>query len=317
LSLISNQLESGHLSENKKEIIVVACIPAYNEERNIAKAILQVQRYVGKVIVCDDGSTDMTSEIAEKLGAIVLRHSKNMGYGAALATLFSAAEKVGADALVTIDGDGQHDTTQIPKLLEPLRSGDADLVIGSRFQRREDAVGIPGYRKFGLEMINGLAKKLTYDELTDAQSGFRAYNRRAIKLLRPMEKGMGASTEILLKARDAGLMLKEVPTRMNYNKDSSTHNPFVHGFDVVLSTVKQASMRRPLLFYGVPGILSLLTALVFWIWTFQIFAVTKTVITNIALIAVGGTIMGLMLMTTAVILWVIIGAIRENGKEVI
>ena len=120
------------------------------------------------------------------------------------------------------------------------------------------------------------------------------------------------STEILLKAGENGLRIAEVPISISYGEESSTHNPVVHGFDVVLSTVKHMSMRRPLLFYGVPGFISLVTALFFWVWTFQIYAATKRVITNITLIALGTTMVGLMLMTTAMILWVIISVVREK-----
>jgi len=123
---------------------------------------------------------------------------------------------------------------------------------------------------------------------------------------------MGASTEILIKAKDGNLKIIEVPIKINYDKDSSTQNPVSHGMDVILSTVKQMSMRRPLLFYGIPGFTSLLVALFFWVWTIQIFAATRQIVTNIALIAIAATIVGLMLLTTAVILWVLVSIIREK-----
>jgi hypothetical protein len=142
---------------------------------------------------------------------------------------------------------------------------------------------------------------------------FRAYSRKAIMLITPTEQGMGASTEILLKAKEKGLKILEIPIKVNYDVEKlSTHNPLYHGLDVVLSTVKHMSMRRPLLFYGGPGIIALLVAITFWVWTFQIFADTRQVATNIALVAIGATIVGLMLLTTAVILWVLVSVVRET-----
>ena len=149
--------------------------------------------------------------------------------------------------------------------------------------------------------------------MTDAQSGFRAYGRKAIQLITPTEYGMGASTEILLKAKEKGLKIKEIPIKINYDVEKpSTHNPIYHGLDVVLSTIKHLSTRHPLLFYGIPGLIALLVAMAFWIWTFQIFAATRQVVTNIALAAIGATLFGLMLLTTAIILWVLVSVIRET-----
>lgn len=290
---------------------VVACIPAFNEERTIASVIIKAMRHVDKVIVCDDGSTDMTREIAEKLGAEVVQHERNQGYGAALSTLFEKAREMNADILVIVDADGQHNPDDIPKLLTPIINGEADIVIGSRFigNAKEE---IPGYRKAGIKMITGLAKTASYNNITDAQSGFRAYNRKAIESIQISERGMGASTEILIKAKEHSLTITEVPIEIKYDEDSSTHNPICHGLDVVLSTVKYMSINRPLLFYGIPGFISLAISMFFWIWTLQTFAATRQIITNVTLIAVVTTIVGLMLLTTAVILWVLIAIIRER-----
>ena len=296
-----------------KKPFTIACIPAFKEEASIAKVIVKALRHVDKVIVCDDGSPDMTAEIAERLGAEVIRHERNMGYGAALASLFKRAREMDVDVMVTLDGDGQHDPDDIPRLVDPVLNGEADMVIGSRFLS-EALREIPKNRRKGIEFITRLTKRHSYRDMTDAQSGFRAYSRKAIQLITPTEYGMGASTEILLKAKEKGLKIKEIPIKINYDVEKpSTHNPLYHGLDVVLSTVKHLSMRHPLLFYGVPGLIALLVAMAFWIWTFQIFAATRQVVTNIALAAIGATLFGLMLLTTAVILWVLVSVIREKG----
>ena len=102
----------GGVAEAKP--LVVVGIPAFNEEKTIAKGVLQVRKYVDWVVVCDDGSTDMTAEIAERLGADVVRHEKNLGYGVTLKSLFRRAQELGADLMVTLDGDGQHNPAEIP-----------------------------------------------------------------------------------------------------------------------------------------------------------------------------------------------------------
>jgi len=297
-------------NEVKKRGLIVACIPAYNEEKSIARVVLQTAKLVDRVIVCDDGSSDMTAEIAGRLGAEVIRHERNMGYGSALASLFRRAREIGPEAMVTLDADCQHNPAEIPKLLEPVLKGKADVVIGSRFLGSDEVM--PGYRKAGVKAITRLTNFANHEEISDAQSGFRAYGNSAIQLITPAEQGMGASTEILLKAKDGGLRIMEVPIKINYEMERpSTQNPIYHGVDVVLSTVKHLSMRHPLLFYGTPGLVALSVAIIFWIWTFQIFAETRQVVTNVALVAIGATLVGLMLLTTAVILWVLVSVVRE------
>jgi glycosyltransferase involved in cell wall biosynthesis len=268
-------------------------------------------RHVDKIIVCDDGSTDMTGEIAEKLGAEVIKHERNLGYGAALTSLFERAREEKADVMITIDADGQHNPDDIPNLIEPIISGITDIAIGSRFINRGKE-RIPKYRKIGIGIITKMTNAAAHGKITDAQSGLRAYNKKALEMIKPCEMGMGASTEIIMKANANGLRIEEVPTKIVYDEDSSTHNPLSHGIDVVLSTVKHLSMRHPLLFYGVPGIMCLIIAFVFWVWTLQIFAITRQVITNIALVSIGATIVGLMLLTTAIQLWVLVSVVKEK-----
>jgi len=288
---------------------VVACIPAYREEGSIAAVVLGARRYVDEVMVCDDGSDDMTGSIAEELGATVLRHERNLGYGRALTTLFMESLEHGADIIVTLDADGQHDPSQIPDLIKALKETEADIAIGSRFLQEDQKT--PEWRRRGIKLITDLTSNGEND-ITDAQSGFRAYTREALESLNLTEEGMGVSTEILLKAQNKGLKIAEAPIKVSYRQDSSTRNPVVHGLFVVLSTVKHLSMRHPLLFYGVPGVAAFGIAAFFWAWTLQIFSTQKRVVTNLALIALGSTLTGLILSTTAVILWVLISVVREK-----
>ncbi len=293
-----------------KSLTVVA-IPAYNAEKTIAKVIVMSRGYADRIIVCDDGSTDFTGKIARSLGAEVIAHSRNMGYGAALSSLFAKSRETGADIMVTMDADGQHDPRLIPKLLAPLLEGEADIVIGSRFLNFSSDE-MPQYRRGGVKAITKLADKIAYAGLSDAQSGFRAYNKKSLALLRPTEMGMGASTELLSKAKDADLKIAEVPTQVSYDEGSSSSNPIYHALDVVLSMVKHLSIRHPLMFYGFPGLVSSLIAIGFWWWTLSIFVETRRIVTNIALIAVASTVVGLVLLAVAIILWVMVSVVRER-----
>jgi glycosyltransferase involved in cell wall biosynthesis len=148
---------------------VIAAIPALDEENTIAKVVIKSMMYVDRVIVCDDGSEDMTGEIAERLGAEVIRHNRNMGYGAALASLFGRAREIGADVMVTLDADMQHNPEDIPRLVKPILDGEADIVVGSRLLG-EGHKDIPKGRMFGIKAITRLANAASYRELTDAQS---------------------------------------------------------------------------------------------------------------------------------------------------
>ena len=220
-----------------KEPVVVACIPAYNEEDTIGLVIEKALKHVDMVIVCDDGSTDLTSKVAREAGALVIRHEKNMGYGAALRTLFDKARAINPDVMVILDGDGQHDPDDIPALVEPILSGEADIVVGSRFLGKID---MPAYREMGIKLISFVVRLTAYPDIRDAQSGFRAYSQRAIKAIRITEHGMGASTEILLKAAYHRLKLKEVPIEVSYTGIVPRMSPWRHGISVLLVTVKHA-----------------------------------------------------------------------------
>ena len=149
---------------------------------------------------------------------------------------------------------------------------------------------------------------------SDSQSGFRAYNRRALESLCLTEDGMGISTEILMKAGDLGLRVAEVPIHVRYG-DKAKRNPLIHGFNVALSTFKHLSLHHPLTFYGIPGLVSIIFSLFFWVITFESYARTQTILTNVALLGIGTMLFGLMLLTTSIILWVTTTLILEQSKR--
>jgi glycosyltransferase involved in cell wall biosynthesis len=135
-----------------KPFIVVG-IPAFNEEQTIARVILEAQKFASKVVVCDDGSTDYTAKISEGLGADVIRHEKNIGYGASIKSLFLRANELNADVFVTLDADGQHEPNEIPLVIKPIVEGAADVVIGSRFVNKNGTIEMPLYRQLGAKLI--------------------------------------------------------------------------------------------------------------------------------------------------------------------
>jgi len=289
---------------------VVACIPAFNEEANIAKVVLTVERFVDRVLVCNDGSTDMTGIIAEALGAEVIRHETNLGYGAALQSLFEEARKRGVDVAVTLDADGQHDPSEIPKLLKRLSLGDVDIVIGSRFLEGGGSE-VPEGRKAGIKVLSGLVSNGEV-RVTDAQSGFRAYNKHALETLKLSELGMGLSTEILVKAGNHGLKIAEVPICVSYDEDSAKQTPVLQGSSVLLSTLKYLSINRPLLFFGLPGLMATVASMALWGLTLYAYSETHVVSLNMVVATLGATFIGLILLTTSVILWVIVSVVREK-----
>ena len=291
--------------------MIVIGIPAYNEEKTIAGIILKLQKVADKVIVCNDGSTDLTGEIAERLGAIVINHPKNRGYGAGIRSIFLKANELDADILVTFDADGQHRIEDIKSVVEPLQKNEGDIVIGSRFIG-ENNDNVPKYRKAGIKTITNITNTSTDLNITDSQSGFRAYNKRVLEQMDLSDYGMGVSSEILIKASRKGFKILEVPIVVLYEGDTSTHHPVSHGLSVILSTMKFISIEHPLKFYGIPGFAFLSVGLFFIIWALQIFSETRQVVTNISLIAIGTTIFGTMLVMTAIMLYSIVNVVRER-----
>jgi len=291
---------------------ISALIPAFNESMKIESIVQESSRYVDDVIVCDDGSADNTGEIAEKSGARVIKHNFNRGYGAAIQSLFREALDSDADIFVTLDSDGQHKPQDISNLVTHLIQSECDIAIGSRFIGDEKQE-IPDWRAQGIKTINRLVNT-SGAGITDSQSGFRAYTRKALEVLTLTDNGMGVSTEILVKAMEHNLKICEVPVEILYPDGSSKQNPLLHGVSVVLSTVKYLSINRPLLFYGLPGGVSLLVSLYFWGWTFKIYSLTRSINTNITLIAIVTTLVGLILLNTSIILWVVGSQIREYSR---
>jgi glycosyltransferase involved in cell wall biosynthesis len=296
------------------DILNIVGLPAYNEEENIAKIIIKLQELKYTVVVCNDGSSDCTGIIAEKLGAIVINHSKNLGYGASIRSIFAKAKELNSQSLVTFDADGQHDVKDIAKILKPIIENKADISIGSRFLEGNET-SVPKYRKVGIKVITKLTNSSLSEKITDSQSGFRGYNAKALDMINPSDFGMGISTEILIKANKNNLRIVEIPIKISYEGDTSTHNPVGHGLSVILSTMKFISIEHPLKFYGIPGVIFLCVGFFFIIWTLQGFAETRQIITNISLIGIGSTILGALFLMTSILLFSLVSVVRENHNK--
>jgi glycosyltransferase involved in cell wall biosynthesis len=287
-------------------------LPAYNEEKNIASIITKLGKIADFVIVCNDGSSDLTGDISTKMGASVINHEKNKGYGAAIRSIFLKSKELDVDVLVTFDADGQHSVDDIENVILPISDQTADLVIGSRFLD-DAAENIPSYRKTGIKIITTLTNSSLNEKIKDSQSGFRAYSKNVISTITPSDSGMGVSSEILIKASNHGFKIAEVPIKISYEGDTSTHHPVSHGFSVTLSTLKFISIEHPLKFYGIPGLTFLIIGLIFTIFTLQLFSETRQIFTNVTLIAIGTIIFGTMLLMTSILLYSIVNLVREKN----
>jgi len=282
----------------------VAIIPAFNEESSIAKVILRVKRYVDKVIVCDDGSTDMTFMIAKAVGARVVRHDERRGKGYALRTLSKEVMELGPEIIVTLDGDGQHDPDEIPMLLKLVETGESDVVVGSRFidGGKMDA---PLYRRFGLRVINFLYRKFGGVRIKDTQSGFRAYSRKAFDyLMRCDAKGYGIEGEQLVLAARNGLRVMEVPISVKYNGSArdSKRSPLLHGADLISTLFRLIAEERPLMYLGLPGIGFIGIATMLGLCFMWMFNISQYFGMLVATLTLGSSIGGLLLVIAAITL---------------
>jgi dolichol-phosphate mannosyltransferase len=252
---VGPELAKQTTGPGKYEGLMIA-IPAYNEEIAIGSVVAKCKKFANDVVVIDDGSKDNTIEVASIVGAEVISHKKNGGYGAAIRSCFDAARAKGVSTMIIIDGDGQHDPDNIPQLMAEMNKTGADIIIGSRFiNGNEKKQHIPAYRKIGMKMLDTATIIGSGIKVTDTQSGFRAYSKKAISEIDLEDTGMGVGSEILIKAADLKLNISEVPIQARYDiKDTSSMNPLAHGVNVMASIVRISSQYRPRLFFGLPGL---------------------------------------------------------------
>jgi glycosyltransferase involved in cell wall biosynthesis len=208
--------------ELKKRILVI--IPAYNEEGSVGKVVEEVHTHLSQaeVLVVNDGSTDLTSEIAKSKGAIVLDLPFNLGIGGAMQAGYQYAYEKGYDIAIQVDGDGQHDPKEIGKLLKALEEKKIDMAIGSRF------IGDLGYksstmRRIGISIFSQVISMIVRQRITDPTSGFRASNRKAIRLFASNYPQDYPEPEVVILLHQCHLKMEEVPVGMSerYSGESS------------------------------------------------------------------------------------------------
>lgn len=283
---------------------VIVAIPAYNEEVAIGSVVLRANKYADRVIVVDDGSADNTTEVAALAGAAVVKHEKNGGYGAAIKTCFETARQIDADIMIIIDADGQHSPDDIPKMVDQMLSSRSDIVIGSRFvDGNEKNQKIPAYRKIGMKVLDSATVAGSGLKISDSQSGFRAYSKNAIQKIQIGDGGMGAGSEILIKAADNNLKITEIPIKVRYDlKGTSSKNPVAHGISVLNSIVGFVSQKRPMMFFGIPGLVVLDVGVLFCFRALDMFNTTGSMAIGDSLIGVIGIMLGTQCIFTAFVL---------------
>jgi glycosyltransferase involved in cell wall biosynthesis len=190
-------------------------IAAYNEAHVMAHVIDDVRRCGFPVVLVDDGSTDATAEVAERAGAVVVRHPVNLGQGAALQTAIEFALRKGADTIVTFDADGQHRAADIVSMVDALVRHGADYALGSRFLG--DAVNLPAVRGLLLKAATGFTRLTSGLSLTDTHNGLRAMTRRGASSIRLRQNRMAHASEFLNQIAASGLKYVEVPVTIEYS----------------------------------------------------------------------------------------------------
>ena len=237
----------GTLSQN-----ITVIISAYNEEVSIGSIVLLTKLYADNVIVVDDGSTDRTAEVARKAGAQVIVHEASKGKAESLKVGFNSAADMGADIIVTMDSDGQHNPADIPRLVAPILKGDADMVNGSRYLNYPGK-NVPLYRRVGQTLQDTTAKMNFNLKITDTQSGFRAYAASTKDVFRFSGKKTAIENEMLADAGRSGLRIKEVEIGVYKNPGTSIRNPAKYILGALKTVVEDIEANKPLYFYTVPG----------------------------------------------------------------
>ena len=306
--------ESFHSFSDKNQMRnckLVAVIPVHNEAHSISNVIRKTEQYASHIIVVDDGSIDETFKICRSLGVKVIRNSRKMGKGVALKRGIIDAMKLTPDIIVTLDGDGQHDPDDIPKLIGPIQQTEADIVIGSRYDKKALAE-VPSTRKIGLSVINKTNMLLTRSRIVDSQSGFRAYDGTIMdKIISYTSTGYGVETEQLALADSYGFVIAEVPILIKYRglKNTSKQNSFQHGAIIMFTILRILFEKRPLIFFGLSGAVLLLVALGMGTQMLHLFNETRYFSIPLGLIALGSVLCGGFLILLGFIFYVL-GKIR-------
>ena len=293
---------------------ITAVIPAYNEELSIGSVVISTNKYVDHTIVVDDGSSDNTAEIAAKAGAEVINHIQNMGKGAALKTGFDAVKDT--DIIVTIDSDGQHNPDEIPKLVKPIEDGEADIVNGSRYLDNKDDE-TPAYRRLGQTILDTATNLNSGLNITDSQSGFRAFAAFTVPAFRFNKTDFSIESEMLMDAASKDYKIKEVQIGVSYDNNNNnihTQNAVSHGLGVLVRILQDMEFRRPLYYFTIPGMFLIVIGLILGLFFFGAYLDQRASFFPTVLAGIIG-LGGMFLAFTGIILNAMIRLIEQNtGK---
>ena len=279
---------------------VIALIPAFNEDRFIGSVVIKARKYADVVLVVDDGSTDLTAEVAQAAGALVVSHAENQGKGEALNTGFRKARELDEDGVVVVlDADGQHEPAEIPVVVEPVLEGQADMVVGSRFLEMRS--NMSRWRTLGQHVLTLVTNMGSRARLSDSQSGFRAFSPKAVELLVFGQTGFSVESEMQFLARQHGLKVLEVPVSCRYEERPKRSLPS-HGLQVLNGLLGLIGQHRPLLFFGLSGVVLLLAGLALGWQVVEIFYAGGVLPVGYALITVLLAVVGMLTLFTGIIL---------------
>ncbi len=203
-------------------------IPAYNEEHRIGDVVRELRALAldADILVVNDGSRDRTARAARAAGATVISHPYNLGYGATLQTAYKYALRQGSRYVLQMDADGQHPPEEARKVLDPVRRGEADVVIGSRFMAGGGGYESPWARRVGIRLFGALARALTGARMTDVTSGFIAVNRPVIALFASeLFPADFPDADVRMMLHMAGYRVQEIPVQMK----AGPPNKSMHG----------------------------------------------------------------------------------------
>lgn len=197
---------------------IVALIPAYNEEKNIASVVKKTKEYVDVVLVVDDGSQDRTKEVAETAGAVVISYTENKGKAEAMRVGFKECIRNNSDVVVVLDADGQHDPGEIPQFLEKINEG-FDIVVGAR---RFDRSVMPKIRIFANSFSSWVTSLVCRTKILDSQSGYRAIRTSVIQKIPLTSQRYQIETEMLIKAAKCNFKIAFIPIKTIYRKEAKS-----------------------------------------------------------------------------------------------
>jgi len=201
---------------------VCLLLPAYNEAKTIGQIVREASEFVNDILVIDDGSVDKTAQIAEEASGKVIKHSTNLGKGMALRTGFDYVSQKGYDLIATMDSDGQHQPSDLPRFIDYFKNNKPDIIIGARIH---DRIKMPRHRRFNNWLVSSVGSALCGQEVKDFQSGFRLIRTEVLRSVELHTERYETESELLIKAGRIGFKIQSIPINTIYNAEVSNIKP--------------------------------------------------------------------------------------------